>query len=95
MLLQFCLINRNQAIAFYIVQKMMTGEDVNAGALKYFFRAYVVDRNIREILNAKDFHALQTNATLPISEFKKVAPKYRDVIPVYINNYVNLEQFVA
>lgn len=70
-------------------------EDINVRALKYFFKAYVVDRNIRQILNAKDFHALHTNATLPISEFKKVAPKYRDVIPVYINDYVNLDQFVA
>jgi type I restriction enzyme, R subunit len=70
-------------------------EDVNVRALKYFFKAYIVDRDIREILKAKDFHALQTNATLPISIFKKVAPKYREVIPVYINDYINLKQFAA
>ena len=70
-------------------------EDVNVRALKYFFKAYVIDQNIREILKAKDFHALQTNATLPISQFKKVDPKYREVIPVYIKDYINLEQFAA
>ena len=70
-------------------------EDVNVRALKYFFKAYVVDQNIRDILKAKDFHALQTNATLPISQFKKVAPKYREVIPEYIKEYINLEQFAA
>ena len=70
-------------------------EDVNIRALKYFFKAYVVDQDIRTILKAKDFHALQTNATLPISEFKKVAPKYRDVIPEYINDYINLDLFAA
>lgn len=70
-------------------------EDVNVRALKYFFKAYVVDQDIREILKAKDFHALQTNATLPISLFKKVAPKYREVIPEYIKDYINLELFAA
>ncbi len=70
-------------------------EDINVRALKYFFKAYIVDQDVREILQAKDFHALQTNATLPISLFKKVAPKYREVIPVYIKDYINLELFAA
>ena len=70
-------------------------EDVNVRALKYFFKAYVVDQDIRKILKAKDFHALQTNATLPISLFIKVTPKYREVIPQYINDYVKLELFAA
>jgi len=70
-------------------------EDVNVRALKYFFKAYVVDQDIRKILRARDFQALQTNATLPISLFKKVAPKYREVIPEYIKDYVNIELFAA
>ena len=70
-------------------------EDINVRALKYFFKAYVVDQDVREIIKDKDFHALQTNATLPISLFKKVAPKYREVIPGYIKDYVNLANFAA
>jgi len=70
-------------------------EDVNIRALKYFFKAYVVDQDIRKILKAKDFQALQTNATLPISLFKKVAPKYREKVPEYIEDYINLELFAA
>ena len=70
-------------------------EDVNVKALKYFFKAYVVDQDIREILKAKDFQALQTSSTLPISLFKQVAPQYRIVIPEYINDYVNLDMFAA
>jgi len=70
-------------------------EDVNIRALKYFFKAYIVDQDIRKILKAKDFHALQTNATLTISQFKKVTPKYREVIPPYIKDYINLDLFVA
>jgi type I restriction enzyme, R subunit len=35
-------------------------EDVNLRALKYFFKAYIVDQDIRKIIETKDFHALQT-----------------------------------
>ena len=70
-------------------------EDVNLRALKYFFKAYIVDQNIRSIIEAKDFHALQTNATLTISQFKEVTPKYRAVVPLYIKDYIKLDQFVA
>jgi len=70
-------------------------EDVNLRALKYFFKAYIVDQDIRKIISSKDFHALQTHPTLTISQFKEVAAKYREVIPVYIKDYVNLERFAA
>ncbi len=70
-------------------------EDVNLRALKYFFKAYIIDQDIREIISSKDFHALQTHPTLTISQFKEVAVKYREVIPVYIKDYVNLERFAA
>lgn len=70
-------------------------EDVNIRALKYFFKAYIVDQDIRKIIAAKDFHALQTHPTLTISQFKEVAAKYREAIPEYIKDYVNLERFAA
>ncbi|MGI6306992.1 MAG: hypothetical protein ACOXZQ_14160 [Bacteroidales bacterium] len=70
-------------------------EDVNLRALKYFFKAYIVDQDIRKIIETKDFHALQTHPTLTISQFKAVADKYREVIPVYIKDYINLELFAA
>jgi type I restriction enzyme R subunit len=70
-------------------------EDVNLRALKYFFKAYIVDQDIRKIISSKDFHALQTHPMLTISQFKEVAAKYREVIPVYIKDYVNLERFAA
>ncbi|MBK6819418.1 MAG: DEAD/DEAH box helicase family protein [Bacteroidetes bacterium] len=70
-------------------------EDVNLRALKYFFKAYIVDQDIRMIIEAKDFHALQTHPTLTISQFKDVATKYREVIPVYIKDYINLARYAA
>lgn len=70
-------------------------EDVNIRALQYFFKAYIVDQDIRKIIENKDFQALQTNPTLTISQFKEVASKYREVIPVYIKDYINLDNFAA
>ncbi len=70
-------------------------EDINIRALKYFFKAYIVDQDIRKIIETKDFHALQTNPTLTILQFKNVAPKYRETIPGYVKDYVKLEQFAA
>ncbi len=70
-------------------------QDINVRALKYFFKAYIVDQDIRKIIETKDFQALQTNPTLTISQFKAVASKYREVIPVYIKDYIKLEQFAA
>ena len=70
-------------------------EDVNLRALKYFFKAYIVDQDIRKIIEAKDFHALQTHPTLTIAQFKEVNAKYREVIPLYIKDYIKLDQFAA
>jgi len=70
-------------------------EDVNIRALKYFFKAYIVDQDIRKIIASKDFHALQTHPTLTIVQFKEVAPKYREVIPSYIKDYIQIDKFAA
>jgi hypothetical protein len=32
---------------------------------------------------------------LPFHSLKQVAAKYREVIPVYIKDYINLERFAA
>ena len=53
------------------------------------------DQDIRQIISTRDFHALQTHPMLTISQFKEVAAKYREVISVYIKDYVNLERFAA
>ncbi|QGY46871.1 DEAD/DEAH box helicase [Maribellus comscasis] len=70
-------------------------EDINIRALKYFFKAYIVDNELRKIIEAKDFQSLQTNPTLSISQFKAVSAKYREVIPAYIKDYINLDKFAA
>ena len=68
---------------------------MNLRALKYFFKAYIVDQDIRKIIESKDFHALLTNPMLTITQFKEMAAKYRVVIPEFIQDYINLERFAA
>ena len=70
-------------------------EDVNLRALKYFFKAYIVDQDVRKIISTKDFQALHTHPTLTIAQFREVAPTYREVIPVYIRDYIKLDKFAA
>ena len=70
-------------------------EDVNLRALKYFFKAYIVDQDVCKIITTKDFQALHTHPTLTIAQFREVAPVYREVIPVYIRDYIKLDKFAA
>lgn len=50
---------------------------------------------IRKIIEAKDFHALQTNPTFTISQYKEVAAKYWEVIPLHIKEYIKLDRLAA
>ena len=70
-------------------------EDVNIRALKYFFKAYIVDQDVRRIIETKEFQDLYTHPTLTIDQFKAVDTKYRSVIPAYIRDYINLDKFAA
>jgi type I restriction enzyme R subunit len=70
-------------------------EDKNISALRYFFKAYIVDQDIRSILDNKEFQQLHTNPVLTIDQFKAVDPDYREKVPAYVKDYVNLEQFAA
>lgn len=70
-------------------------EDVNVRALKYFFKAYVADQDIRKIIEAGDLQALYTHPTMTIDQFKSVDLKYRELIPQYIKDYLNIDQFAA
>ena len=63
-------------------------------ALKQFFKAYVTNGIVRNIIDTKDFAALATNAVFPTRDYRAVPAKYRTIIPEYIKDYVSLNQFV-
>lgn len=64
-------------------------------ALKQFFKAYVTDSQVRDIIEKHQFTALYTTSSFTVADLKAVPPKYRKLIPEYVKDYVSLNQFVA
>lgn len=64
-------------------------------ALKTFFKAYATSESIRGIIQKKEFGDLATHPVFSIADFKAVPPKFRELVPQYINDYVPVNQFVA
>ena len=64
-------------------------------AIKTYFKAYVTNGIVRNIIDTKDFAALATNAEFPTRDYRAVPAKYRTIIPEYIKDYVSLNQFSA
>ena len=69
-------------------------EAVAIPAIKTYFKAYVTNGIVRNIIDTKDFAALATNAVFPTRDYRAVPAKYRTIIPEYIKDYVSLNQFV-
>ena len=64
-------------------------------ALKNYFKAYVTNSQIRQIIETKNYTELATNAVFSIRDFKAVPERYRALIPNYIKDYMSLDQFAA
>ncbi len=63
-------------------------------ALKYYFKAYVTDNKVREIIDQKKFTELNVNPTFSINDFKAVKKEWRETIPEYVKDYVPLNVFI-
>jgi len=63
-------------------------------ALKYYFKAYITDQKVREIIDSKQYTDLNVNPTFSMSDFKAVGTEWRMLIPEYIKDYVPLNNFM-
>jgi type I restriction enzyme R subunit len=70
-------------------------EEENITGLRHFFKAYVVDQDVREIVRQKAFQRLANHPALTMEEFKAITPVNRALVPDYIDTYVPLDQFAA
>ena len=61
--------------------------------LKSYFKAYVTDGEIRDIVEKKQFARLATNPKLTIDEFKALNG-WREQVPEYVKDYVSLNTYV-
>ncbi|MCE7936295.1 restriction endonuclease subunit R [Candidatus Saccharibacteria bacterium CPR2] len=60
---------------------------------KHYFKAYVTDPEIREIVESKEFARLHTNPKLTFEEFKALNG-YREKVPEYVKDYVSINSFM-
>ncbi len=63
-------------------------------ALKYFFKAYVVDNKVRDIIETKKYTELNVNPSFNINDYKAVKKEWRDIIPNYVKDYVSINRFM-
>ena len=63
-------------------------------AMRYFFKAYITDPPLRQIVDSKRLTELNTNATLGMADYKAVPEPWRTRIPEYVKDYVSLNLFV-
>jgi len=64
-------------------------------ALKYFFRTYILDENVRKIINEKRFAELAVNPVLPLETYRSIPERWRRIIPEYVQDYVPLHRFAS
>lgn len=70
-------------------------EDENVTALRHFFKAYIVDQDVREIIKQKAFQRLANHPAMTMDEFRAISPINRERVPDYVDTYVKLDQFAA
>jgi type I restriction enzyme R subunit len=61
--------------------------------IRDFFKAYVTDNEIRDIIENKEYNRLATNPKVTIADLKDLE-EWRDVIPEYVKDYVSLNTFL-
>ena len=64
-------------------------------ALKYFFKTYIVNEDIRKIINGKRFAELAVNPVLSLETYKSIPERWRRIIPEYVQDYVPLQKFAS
>ncbi len=63
-------------------------------ALKYFFKSYVTDGKLREIIDNKKYTELNVNPSFTTKDLKAVPERWRHLIPEYVKDYVPLNKFI-
>jgi len=64
-------------------------------AIKDYFKAYVTNGLVRDVIDRREYTDLVTNPVFSIRDFKAVPVKYRILIPEYVKDYVSLNQFTT
>ena len=69
------------------------GEKDDIITLKYFFKSYLTDAKLRDIIDDKKFAELNVNSSFTTKDLKAIPERWRHIIPEYIKDYVPLNKF--
>jgi type I restriction enzyme, R subunit len=64
-------------------------------AMKYFFKAYATDQQVRQIIESGRLAELYTHPSFTAQDYRAVPQEWRARIPEYIKDYVPLNQFMV
>ena len=70
-------------------------ENADMLAIKYFFNAYITDKDFRAIIDSNDLSKLYDYGSFSVEDFKKAEESLRKIIPQYIRDYVPLDKLAA
>jgi type I restriction enzyme, R subunit len=69
-------------------------DDVDIAAMRYYFKAYACDKQVRNIIDKKEYAELNVTSVFTMTDFKAVPNGWKQWIPDYIKNYVPLNRFM-
>lgn len=69
-------------------------ENVDIAAMRYYFKAYICDSKVRDVIDSKQYGELNVMSSFTMADFKAVPNGWKQLIPNYIKNYVSLNRFM-
>jgi len=63
---------------------------INISAVKCFFKAYISDPRVRNIINENEIQELNNVSSFTIKEFRQVSRKWVQTVLDYVNTYITL-----
>jgi type I restriction enzyme R subunit len=61
--------------------------------IRKFIKAYIVDHEVKDIMESKEFSRFATNSQFSMEEYREVR-KWCEMIPEYVKDYVSLNKFM-
>lgn len=70
-------------------------EPESVAAIRHYFKAYVTSNRLRDIIDRRNFAELATDPVFSTRDYKAVPEPFRALVPVYVKDYVSINQFSA
>ena len=61
--------------------------------MRYLFETYLIDAEVREIVDSGEYAKLNTNSSNLLAHFKALPEQLRDKVLLHIKNNVEIERF--